>query len=119
MMDYRIKTIKNNTDYDEALAFLEELIILDPDEDTDEAEQLAVLSVLIENYETNNFPMDIPCAVDAIKFRMDQLDLKPGDLAPYLGSASRASEILSGKRSLTVDMINALSTGFEVRPERR
>ena len=113
----RIKPIKSQLDYEDALNFLEELVSLDPDLGTDEADQLSILAILIEKYEENHFPLETPSAVDAIKFRMDQLDLRPADLVPYLGSASRVSEILAGKRMLTVDMINALSAGLGI-PEK-
>ena len=116
-MDKRIRPIKSDTDYEEALTLVEELISLDPEPNTDEADQLSILATLVENYEKNNFPQEIPSAVDAIKFRMDQLDLRPADLVPYLGSASRVSEILAGKRTLTIDMINALSAGLGI-PEK-
>ena len=114
MMKYRIKPIKNHEDYKEALTLVEELIILDPDLDTEESDVLSILAVLIENYEKTNFPLDIPTAIDAIKFRMEQLDLRPVNLVPYLGSASRVSEVLSGKRGLTIKMINALSEGLGI-----
>ena len=117
VMDKRIKPIKSNLDYKDSLVLAEELVALDPEPNTNEADQIAILSTLIEDYEKNHFPLDIPSAVDAIKFRMDQLDMRPVDLVPYLGSASRVSEVLSGKRSLTVDMINALSAGLGI-PER-
>jgi len=116
-MEIRIKPIRNENDYEEALLLAEELITLDPAPNTDEADQLSIIAVLIDSYEKSNFPMEIPSAVDAIKFRMDQLDLRQVDLVPYLGSASRVSEILSGKRSLTVNMINALSAGLGI-PEK-
>ena len=116
-MNTRLKPIKNDIDYEEALALAEELVMLDPDLNSNEADQLSILATLIENYENTNFPMDIPSAIDAIRFRMDQLDLRPVDLVPYLGSASRVSEVLSGKRNLTVDMINALSVGLGI-PEK-
>ena len=116
-MKNRIKPIRNENDYEEALLLAEELVIMDPAPNTDEADQLSIIATLIEGYEKSNFPLDIPSAIDAIKFRMDQLDLRPVDLVPYLGSASRVSEILSGKRSLTVDMINALSAGLGI-PEK-
>ena len=116
-MEKRLKPIRNDNDYEEAIAFIEELIENDPAPNSDEADQLAVLATLIENYEKNNFPIEIPSAVDAIKFRMEQLELRPVDLVPYLGSPSRVSEILSGKRSLTVEMINALSSGLGI-PEK-
>ncbi len=117
IMITRIKAIRNDADYQEALALLEALILENPSAGTDEASQIDVLSDLIEHYESTNFPIDIPNAIEAIKFRMKQLDLKPTDLTPYIGSASRVSEILSGKRNLTVDMINALSLGLGI-PEK-
>jgi len=117
MMDGRIKPIKNDVDYDEALVLVEKLALQDPAPNTEKADQISILAMLIEDYEKKNFPIDVPSAVDAIKFRMDQLDLRPSDLVPYLGSASRVSEILSGKRTLTVDMINALSVGLGI-PEK-
>lgn len=116
-MNGRIKPIKNDTDYDEALELMNELVSQDPAPNTEKADQISILATLMEEYEKNYFPLDIPSAVDAIKFRMDQLDLKPIDLVQYLGSASRVSEILSGKRSLTVDMINSLSAGLGI-PEK-
>lgn len=116
-MNGRIRPIKNSTDYDEALILMEKLVSQDPEPDTDKADQISILATLIEDYEKNNFPLDVPSAIDAIKFRMDQLNLRPVDLVQYIGSASRVSEILSGKRSLTVDMINALSFGLDI-PEK-
>ena len=112
-----IKPIKNDLDYEEALALVEELVSQDPEPDTDEADKLAILALLVDDYEAKCFPLDIPSAVDAIKFRMEQLDMRQSDLIPYLGSASRVSEILSGKRSLTVNMIIALSEGLGI-PEK-
>ena len=116
-MEKRLKPIRNDNDYEDALSLAEELVTANPAPNTDEADQLSILATLIENYEKSAFPMEIPSAIDAIKFRMDQLDLRSADLVPYLGSASRVSEILSGKRQLTVDMINALSGGLGI-PEK-
>jgi HTH-type transcriptional regulator/antitoxin HigA len=116
-MSGRIKPIKNDIDYDEALVLMEKLVTQDPAPNTEKADQISILATLIENYERSHFPLDIPSAIDAIRFRMDQLDLKSVDLVQYLGSTSRVSEILSGKRSLTVDMINALSAGLGI-PEK-
>ena len=116
-MKYKIKPIKNNNDYEEALNIIEELIMLDPDPDTEESDILTILSILIENYEKTNYPLETPTAIEAIRFRMEQLNLRPVNLIPYLGSASRVSEILSGKRGLTIKMINALSEGLGI-PEK-
>ena len=104
----KIKVIKTEQDYQEALKLLEELIGRDPDPESAEGEQLSLLSTLIQDYESKAFPATLPNPIEAIKFRMDQADLKPADLIPYLGSRSRVSEILSGKRQLTIDMVRAL-----------
>ena len=116
-MSRRIKIIKNDVEYKEALELLEELMYKNPSPETDESVQLTILAVLIEKYESANFPMDVPTAIEAIEFRMDQLGLKPVDLIPYIGTASRVSEILSGKRNLTVEMINNLSKGLGIPAE--
>jgi HTH-type transcriptional regulator/antitoxin HigA len=116
-METRLKPINNDIDYEEALALAEELVAIDPAPNTVEADKLSILATLIESYEKSNFPLEIPSAIDAIRFRMDQLDLRPVDLVPYIGSASRVSEILSGKRALTVEMIIALSVGLGI-PEK-
>lgn len=110
----KIKVIKTEQDYQEALKLAEELISHDPSPDSAEGEQLSLLGTLIQDYEARAFPEAVPSPIEAIKFRMDQADLKPADLIPYLGSRSRVSEILSGKRQLTIDMIRALSEGLGI-----
>jgi len=67
-----------------------------------------VLTLLIQNYEEKHFPIDLPSPVDAIRFRMEQQGLKPKDLVPYLGSPSKVSEVLSGRRRLSLSMIRNL-----------
>lgn len=110
----RIKTIKTEKDYKEALTLVETLISRAPDSDSDEGEQLNLLSTLIEDYESKVFPKTLPNPLAAIKFRMEQSDLKPADLIPYIGSRSRVSEILSGKRQLTLEMVRALEAGLGI-----
>ena len=110
----KIKVIKTEQDYQEALKLLEELIGRDPDPESAEGEQLSLLSTLIHDYESKAFSVTLPNPIDAIKFRMDQANLKPADLIPYLGSRSRVSEILSGKRQLTIEMVRALSEGLGI-----
>lgn len=110
----QIKVIKNQKDYEEALKLVEELMSRSPDPNSDEGAQLELLSVLIEDYESKLFPSALPTPVEAIKFRMEQSGLKPVDLVPYLGSRSRVSEVLSGKRQLTPDMMRALSAGLGI-----
>ncbi|OGL38164.1 MAG: hypothetical protein A2042_05405 [Candidatus Schekmanbacteria bacterium GWA2_38_11] len=110
----KIKVIKTKQDYQEALKLVEELMSHDPDPESEEGEQLSLLSTLIQDYEVRAFPKTLPNPIDAIKFRMEQANLKPADLVPYIGSRSRVSEILSGKRQLTIDMIRTLSEGLGI-----
>jgi len=110
----KIKVIKTKQDYEEALKLVADLMNHDPDPNSDEGEQLELLSTLIQDYEAKTFPTRLPNPIDAIKFRMEQAGLSPGDLIPYLGSRSRVSEIFSGKRQLTIDMIRALEAGLGI-----
>jgi HTH-type transcriptional regulator/antitoxin HigA len=110
----RIKIIKTEKDHQEALAYMEELIERTPEPESDEGEQLNVLGKLIQDYESKVFPIDLPDPIDAIKFRMEQANLRPTDLVQYIGSRSRVSEILSGKRQLTLEMVRALETGLGI-----
>ena len=103
-----IKVIKTESDYDAALAAIEELIDRDPDQGTPEADKLEVLSLLVEKYESGNFPSSLPDPIEAIKFRMEQQKLTQRDLIPFIGSRSKVSEVLSGKRPLTLSMIRSL-----------
>jgi HTH-type transcriptional regulator/antitoxin HigA len=73
-----------------------------------DADELEVLSMLIEKYEEEHYPIMPPHPVDAIKFRLDQLGLKSSDLQPILGYRSRVSEIMNGKRKLTLQMVRSL-----------
>lgn len=110
----KIKVIKTEKDYEEALKLVEDLMARDPDPNSEEGEQLGLLSALIQDYETKAFPEQLPDPIEAIKFRMEQAGLSPGDLIPYLGSRSRVSEILSGKRQLTLEMVRALEVGLGI-----
>ncbi|NQU26607.1 MAG: ImmA/IrrE family metallo-endopeptidase, partial [Candidatus Nealsonbacteria bacterium] len=100
--------IKTESDYDVALAAIEALIDRDPDRGTPEADELEVLSLLVEKYESKSFPSSLPDPIEAIKFRMEQQKLTQRDLIPFVGSRSKVSEVLSGKRSLTLSMIRSL-----------
>jgi HTH-type transcriptional regulator/antitoxin HigA len=101
-----IKPIHTAADHESALARLDE--IFDSTPGTLEGDEAEVLTLLIQNYEEKHFPIDLPSPVAAIRFRMDQQGLKPKDLAPYLGSASKVSEVLSGRRRLSLAMIRNL-----------
>jgi HTH-type transcriptional regulator/antitoxin HigA len=110
----KIKVIKTEQDYQEALKLVEVLMGHDPDPDSEEGEQLSLLSALIQDYEARAFPQTLPSPIEAIKFRMEQAGLKPTDMIPYIGSRSRVSEILSGKRQLTLEMVRSLEVGLGI-----
>jgi HTH-type transcriptional regulator / antitoxin HigA len=112
-----IKLIKTPEDHARALARLSELMKLAPAADTPEGDELEVLALLIEKYEKETFPMDRSDPVEAIRFRMDQQGLSNKDLIPFLGSGSKVSEVLSGKRSLSLAMIRRLSQGLGIPVE--
>lgn len=109
-----IKIIKTKEDHARALQLIEELVDRDPKSGSADADRLTLLTALVKDYESKNFPEHLPDPVEAIKFRMEQADLKPADLVPYIGTAGRVSEILSGKRQLTLDMVRALSAGLGI-----
>src|SRR4051812_28263958 len=101
-----IRPIKADRDYEEALRRIEELMGAVPG--TPELDELDVLASLVEQFEAKRFAIDVPNPIDAIHFRMEQANLSPRDLVPFLGSRSKVSEVLSGKRPLTLQMIRAL-----------
>ena len=101
-----LKLIKTKKDYQQALDRLE--LIFDAKKETKEGDELEILGILIEQYESENFPIDLPDPIEAIKFRMEQLGYTQTDLAKIVGLKSRASEILNKKRKLSLDMIRQL-----------
>ena len=101
-----LKPIKTKKDYQQALGRLE--IIFDAKKGTKEGDELEILGILIDQYENEHFPIDLPDPIEAIKFRMEQLGYTQTDLAKVVGLKSRASEILSGKRKLSLEMIRQL-----------
>jgi HTH-type transcriptional regulator/antitoxin HigA len=105
-MNYQIKPIKNENDYNAALQFLE--TIINAEEGTAEADIRDVMSILIEKYEEEKYYIDLPDPVEAIKFRMEQQGLHQKDLIAVIGSRSKVSEILSGKKELSLKMMRAL-----------
>ena len=102
----KAKVIKTDSDYAAALARIEKL--MDAKRNTPQGDELELLSLLVHDYEEKVFPIDKPDPVAAIRFRMEQQGLQPKDLVPLLGSRSRVSEVLSGRRSLSLKMIRNL-----------
>ena len=101
-----IRPIKTKKDYQLAMNRLES--IFDAKPGTTEGDELEVLGILIDKYEQEHYPIGYPDPVEAIKFRMEQLGYSQSDLAKVVGLKSRASEILSKKRKLTLEMIRQL-----------
>jgi HTH-type transcriptional regulator/antitoxin HigA len=101
-----LKILKTAEEYEAALNRLE--AIFDSKKGDDSADELELLSLLIENYENQHFVVHLPDPIEAIKFRMDQLGYKQKDLAKALGQKSRVSEVLNKKRKLSIEMIRKL-----------
>lgn len=108
------KVIKSEDDYHSVLQEAERLLARDPVSESRDADRLELLTVLIEDYERQNFPFEAPDPIDAIEFRMHEQGLRQKDLVSLIGSRSRVSEVLGRKRPLTVPMIRALSTGLGI-----
>jgi HTH-type transcriptional regulator/antitoxin HigA len=110
-----LKPIKTKKDYQHALDRLE--LLFDAKKNTKEGDELEILSILIEKYEDEHFPIDFPDPIEAIKFRMEQLGYNQSDLAKVIGLKSRASEILSKKRKLTLEMVRLLHNSLKIPTE--
>lgn len=109
-----IRVIKDAEQYHSTLNEVERLVAQDPGVGSREADRLELLSVLIEDFEKRNFPIESPDPIEAIEFRMQEQGLRQVDLASLVGSRSRVSEVLSRKRPLTVAMIRSLSKGLGI-----
>lgn len=107
-----LKPIKSDLDYRNALVRLE--VIFDAAVDTVEGDEAEILSLLIENYENEHYPIEAPDPIEAIKIRMEELNMRQKDLIGILGGISRVSEILNRKKRLTVDMIRDLERKLQI-----
>ena len=110
-----IKPIKTRTDYKAALKAVESL--MGARANTPEGDRLDVWVTLIEAWERKHFPMELPDAVEAIKFRMEQQGLTVKDLEPLIGRSNRVYEVLNRKRGLTLAMIQKLHQGLGIPAE--
>lgn len=112
-----LKIIKTEEAYEEALHELDKLMAMDPVPGSEESDRLDVVALLIKTYEDEHYQIDLPDPVAAIKFRMEQQGLKNQDLVQFFGSKSRVSEILNGKRELTLKQARALHHGLGIPAE--
>ena len=110
-----IKPIKTKADYRAALKDIEGLMAARAN--TPEGERLDVVGTLVEAYERKHYPMELPDPIEAIKFRMESLGLKPKDLQPMIGGLNRVYEVLAYTRPLTLPMIRRLHEGLGIPAE--
>lgn len=111
----KAKIIKTEAEYRAVMARIDR--IFDAKPGTAKGDELELLLLLVETYETEAYPIDLPDPIIAIRFRMGQQDLEPKDLIPFIGSKSKVSEVLSGRRPLSLAMIRNLSTNFGIPAE--
>jgi len=109
------KVIKTEEQYKQALKRLE--VIFDAEPGSAEGDELDLLSLLIDNYEKIYYPIDLPDPIEAIMFRMEQMNYKPKDLADVIGFRSRVTEILGRKRKLSLDMIRKINKRMHISTE--
>lgn len=109
-----IKPIKTKDDYKKSLKRLEE--IFDAPVGSPESDEADILGLMIDDYEKIHFPIDAPDPIEAIKIRMEEMQLKQVDLANEIGGKSRVSEILNRKRKLTLEMIRKLTIRLNLSP---
>jgi HTH-type transcriptional regulator / antitoxin HigA len=107
-----IRAIRSEADYEAALERIDEL--MDAEGDTPQGEELDVLTDLVELYEAKHAPIGYPSPVGAIRFRMEQGGLSPRDLIPFMGSRAKVSEVLAGKRPLTMQIARALHANLGI-----
>ena len=113
-MTMQLKIIKNEIEYDEALNRIDALMELNPALGTKESDELEVLVLLVEKYEEINWNIATPDPIEAIKYRMDEMNLKQKDLVPYIGNKSKVSELLNRKISLSLPMVKNLSEALHI-----
>jgi len=110
-----IKPIKTESDYRSSLKRLEE--IFDSPIGTLESDEADILGLLVDEYEKKHYPIEAPDPIEAIKIRMEEMQLKQSDLAEAVGGKNRVSEILNRKRKLTIEMIRNLTKRLNLSPE--
>lgn len=107
-----IQPIKNEKNYDKALAEIE--VLWGAEEGTEKGDKLDVLLVLAEDYEEKHHQISPPDPIEAIKFRMEQMNLTRKDLEPFIGSRGRVSEVLNHRRGLSLNMIRSLHSNLSI-----
>jgi HTH-type transcriptional regulator/antitoxin HigA len=111
----RIRPIKTDADYRDALGEIERLMDAVPG--TSAGDRLEVLATLVEHYESLHEPIEPPDPIEALVYHMETRGLQRRDLEPYLGSRARVAEVLNRKRALSIDMIRRLHSGLGISAE--
>jgi len=109
-----IYPIKNEQEYEKALKRVDELMDLNPKPNTKESDELEVLAILVQHYEDKHWFISEPDPIEAIKYIMEERNLKQKDLIPLIGSKSKVSELLNGKIGLSLKMISNLHDKFKI-----
>lgn len=109
-----IRPIHTEADYKAALRQASYYFDNEPEPGTEDGDRFDILLTLIEVYEAEQFPVDLPSPIEAIKFRMDQEGLTAKDLEPAIGMRNRVYEVLNGKRTLSLAMIRNLNEMFGI-----
>ncbi|MCB1596002.1 MAG: transcriptional regulator [Gammaproteobacteria bacterium] len=110
-----IKPIKNESDYRETLKEIDKLMMAE--KDTPDGDMLDILVTLVEAYEAQNYSLELPDPIEAIRFEMERQNLSVKDLVPMIGKSNRVYEILNKKRSLTLPMIRNLHNSLGIPAE--
>ena len=110
-----VKLIKTEHEYNEALSRIDELFDVTPE--SKEFDEVELLIALVELYEQQHYKIESPDPIEAIKFRMEQMEVKRIDMTKYFGTRGRVSEILNRKRELTLTMIKKLHKEFGIPAE--
>ena len=108
----KLKPIRSDLELERALERIDELWGAKPG--TAKGDELDVLTLLVEKYEDERFPIPPSDPIEAIKFLMEQNELSRVDLEPYIGTRGRVSEVLNGRRNLTLPMIKRLDEGLKI-----
>lgn len=111
----KIHPIRTEEDYDAAVERIEALWGAKPG--TKKADELDVLATLVDVYENEHIPIELPDPIAAIEFRMEQEGLEPKDLVQFLGQSSRVTEVLKKQRGLSLNMIRNLHNGLQIPSE--
>ncbi len=110
----KIKTIKSKKEYQAALKRLDE--IFDAPANTNEGDEAELLTLVIDVYENENFPIEAPDPIEAIKIRMDEMGLKQTDLIGIIGEKGKVSEVLNRRRKLNLNMIRRINKRLHIPP---